>query len=103
MHGTERSKHVLEDWIDRYPSNLDEVKQLLADWREGLVVGLGVPFKGDAAAVRRRSREMLRRAVGRANEAMSAHVAEPGSVAIPELEGAVELIDGACREIYFAS
>ncbi len=103
VHGTERSKHVLEDWIDRYPSNLDEVKQLLADWREGLVVGLGVPFKGDAAAVRRRSREMLRRAVGRANEAMSAHVAEPGSVAIPELEGAVELIDGACREIYFAS
>lgn len=93
----------LNHWIDEFPDNFSEVQHTLYTLRGALSVGLDEPFKGDAAAVRSRAREVFARAIEQANLRLDPFIKKDPTANEAEANQAAQLLDLACREIYFAS
>lgn len=103
IQGRTVARDQIIHWIEDLPNNFGEVQRTLYALRGALSVGLDGNFKGDAAAVRSRAREVFAHAIGYATARLDPFIRRDPSVIEAEANQAAQLLDLACREIYFAS
>lgn len=103
-HAQRGALEVLRMWIDDAVRYTDELVKALGTMRGAFVLGLA-DGNGQDANVRARAFELTELIVDAACSRLAAHLelSQPDAVDIAAASAAARLLDGACRELYFAT
>ena len=104
-HERQLARSVIEAWVDDPARCHDELTIVLSTMREAFVVGLTGEKKQTDGALRHRALYLAARIVDAASEGLAIHFSgdTPNVGDMADAREFAELLDLACRELYFAT